>query len=173
MNFTVRAMSSFCIFAGVGLLITLSGCSGNPSTAKVTGKVTYDGGPVTSGSVTFAPVSGTEGKPATGVVQSDGSYALSTYAEGDGAVVGSHRVTYVAGGGDSVEEEPAPEGDDAGEHDEDEPATAVPFSGLVPKQTQVTVEAGGSEINIELVAGGGSTESQEDESSSGSGEHAE
>jgi hypothetical protein len=57
--------------------------------APVTGKVLYNGKPLEFGSVTFQPPSG---QAARGKIQSDGSFSLSTYRPGDGAVVGSHKV---------------------------------------------------------------------------------
>ena len=157
MNSMVRLASLFCLFACVGLLITSSGCSSNPATATVTGKVTANGEPVTSGSLTFSPIGGEEGsKPAIGVVKSDGSYTLSTYAPDDGAVVGSHRVNYISGSNEDVEEgegyeEEETPAESEGEHDEADVVEGDPYAGLMPKETQVTVEAGGSTINIELV----------------------
>jgi hypothetical protein len=77
----------------VALLLTHGGCgaTGELETAKVRGAVTLDGQPLAGGaSVLFEPE--TTGKMATGVVQSDGSFELTTYAAGDGAVVGKHRV---------------------------------------------------------------------------------
>lgn len=65
--------------------------------AKVTGVVTLDGKPFVWGSVSFAPVttssSENAGKPAFGMLDSEGRFELSTYSERDGAVVGQHRVT--------------------------------------------------------------------------------
>lgn len=155
MKSTVRLASLFFLLASVGLLVTLSGCSaGTPGTGAVTGKVTTaDGQTVTSGSLTFAPATGTEGKPATGVVQADGSYTLTTYEKDDGAVIGRHNVTYSPGSGGPDEEEEGEEpSEDSGEHDEEEVAPEVPFSGLMPKESEVEVKAGPNEINIELVA---------------------
>ena len=47
----------------------------------------------------FAPIAKSgdinSGKPAFGRLQSDGSYSLSTYRDGDGAVVGEHWVTLI------------------------------------------------------------------------------
>jgi hypothetical protein len=152
MNCMVRIAFSLFVLAGFGLLLTLPGCSGGtPATGKVSGTVTHDGQPVTSGSLTFAPTGGTVGKPASGIVKSDGSFTLTTYAPDDGAVVGRHKVVYLPGSAESgQEQEPAlPE---PGEHDEEEAAPEVPFSGLVPKEAEVEVKAGNNEINIELVA---------------------
>jgi hypothetical protein len=142
-------MFSFSLLVGAGFLVAVLGCSqGSHPTAKVAGKVTHDGQPVTSGSLTFAPAAGTVGKPAAGVVKPDGSYTLSTYAPEDGAAVGRHKVMYTPGGGDSGQQQVPVE---PGKHDE-RPAAPVPFSGLVPKEPEVEVKAGSNEINIELVA---------------------
>ena len=76
---TGRRVFSFFSLVSVGLLVTLPGCTGGGSpTGKFAGKVTADGKPVTSGSLTFAPASGTIGKPANGAVKPDGSYTLTT-----------------------------------------------------------------------------------------------
>ena len=66
------------------------GCNSNPETAPVEGKVLLDGKPLKFGSVMFQNAKG--GQPATGEIQPDGSFTLSTYAPEDGAVVGEHRV---------------------------------------------------------------------------------
>jgi hypothetical protein len=61
------------------------------SLVPVKGKVTYKGRPLTNGIVRFAPEG--FGRPATGRLQSDGSFALGTNKEGDGVVAGAHLVT--------------------------------------------------------------------------------
>jgi len=149
MNCTIRPMFSFSLLVSAGFLVALLGCSGGSHpTAKVGGKVTHDGQPVTSGSLTFAPVAGTVGKPAAGVVKGDGTYTLATYAPEDGAAVGRHKVIYSPAAADSSQQQVPVE---PGKHDE-KPAAPVPFSGLVPKEPEVEVKAGSNEINIELVA---------------------
>ena len=103
MNCTIRLKYSLLLVAGIGLLVSMSGCSKEtPPMARVSGKVMYGKQPVTSGGLRFAPTSGTVGKPASAVIKSDGSYELTTYASGDGAVVGRHKVLYTAGGASSV-----------------------------------------------------------------------
>lgn len=74
--------------------LLLSGCGGNPKTAPVRGRVTLGGKPIGPGDILFAPdaAQGTRGKPAVGRFEADGLYTLSTYREGDGAVVGRHHV---------------------------------------------------------------------------------
>ena len=61
------------------------------SLVPVKGKVTYKGRPLTNGVIRFAPDG--YGRPATGRLQSDGSYTLGTNKEGDGVVAGAHLVT--------------------------------------------------------------------------------
>jgi hypothetical protein len=58
---------------------------------SVKGKVTYKGQPLTQGIIRFDPKNG-YGRMATGKLQSDGSFVLSTLKEGDGVVAGAHKV---------------------------------------------------------------------------------
>ena len=83
-------------------VVCVAGCGGSDlkelEVAYVEGKVTLDGTALDSGRIFFYPTSddtrsGVIGKPAQGIVASDGSYELTTYHSGDGAVVGTHRVT--------------------------------------------------------------------------------
>ena len=68
------------------------GC-GRPSyqleTAPVSGKVTLDGQPLPSG---YVVVPTPKGRMASGKIQPDGTFILTTYNEGDGAQVGTHPV---------------------------------------------------------------------------------
>jgi hypothetical protein len=77
------------------VVILATGCSdaGKSRVAIVRGKVTYKGKAVPHGTLTFIPDSG---PPATGEIQPDGAYSLTTYAPGDGAVIGHHKVLIVA-----------------------------------------------------------------------------
>lgn len=84
----------------VRLLVCVTACcfclgcgSGLPETAPVTGKVTINGQAVQSGKITFYPA---EGRPAMGEIGSDGTFRLTTFADGDGAVLGKHKVTIKA-----------------------------------------------------------------------------
>jgi hypothetical protein len=80
------------------LSLAAAGCGGASEmrTAKVTGKVLCNGEPVPNVRVYFAPV-GTKGKldagrQGIGNAQADGTFMVSTYGDGDGAVVGMHNV---------------------------------------------------------------------------------
>jgi hypothetical protein len=71
----------------VGLL-ALTGCGGE-KLGQVTGTVTVAGRPVAGGTIQFVPATG---KAAVGSINPDGSYTLTTYRTGDGALVGPHKV---------------------------------------------------------------------------------
>jgi hypothetical protein len=74
------------------LAVAASGCtrSDNPKTYPVNGKVTYRGQPVTSGMVLLTPVE--SGHAATGNLDKDGSFSLTTFQKDDGAVPGRYQV---------------------------------------------------------------------------------
>lgn len=73
------------------LCLLVSGCGGGNGleTAPATGQVTLNGQPLPYGAVSFRPKAGS---PATGEIQADGSFTLTTYRNGDGAIVGAHEV---------------------------------------------------------------------------------
>lgn len=76
------------------LLAFFLGCSNQPPTYPVVGRVTFsDGEPVNSGTVEF--LSAEHDLNARGKIKSDGSYVLSTFRPNDGAVAGRHRIIVV------------------------------------------------------------------------------
>src|SRR5262245_62996482 len=92
------------------LLLLLPGCGeklppGAKPTKKATVSVKYKGAPVEGAVVTFADQSD---KPANanGITNAQGKAVMKTYVEGDGAVVGTHKVYIsksVAEGGQTVD----------------------------------------------------------------------
>jgi hypothetical protein len=67
------------------------GCSKSGlETAKVRGTVKFNGGPVKKGTVMFVPEAGRAGH---GVIQQDGTFYVTTYHDGDGAVVGENKIS--------------------------------------------------------------------------------
>jgi hypothetical protein len=98
-----RSRSARLTAAGLSFALSLvvAGCGANadmPKLGKVHGKVTYKGQPVASGHIEFVPMSGKggeTGQSATGEISSDGSYEMTTFNTGDGAIVGQHVVTVV------------------------------------------------------------------------------
>jgi len=62
----------------------------------VRGQVFYHGRPLGSGTVTFVPAE--PGPPASGEIQPDGQFSLSTFRPGDGALPGRYAVMVIAVG---------------------------------------------------------------------------
>src|SRR4051794_35085019 len=137
----------------------LAGCGGDPSKPKlgrVSGTVTYKGKPVTKGIVTFIPISGPgskTGQSAMGEIGKDGSYVLTTFENGDGAVLGEHIVLV-----QSREDDPALEGHDMPIPDAQGRVKIKPSKNLVPAKyataeespLRQTVVAGRNAFPIEL-----------------------
>ncbi len=73
------------------------GChrGGLPGTIPVRGKVIYGGKPLAEGEVLYNPVDAS-GRRARGVIQSDGTFRLTTIENGDGALPGEYRIAVVA-----------------------------------------------------------------------------
>ena len=74
------------------MLLALAGCGAlsapqGATTVPVKGKVTHNGKPLTKGVINFQPEGA--GKDATGEIQPDGTFVLTTYKKDDGAVVGT------------------------------------------------------------------------------------
>ena len=84
-------------FVGLFAAFGLAGCGGGgggvarPKTVKVTGKVVYKGQPVAGASVAF--LGDGSSTPALGRTDAEGRFELTTFDAGDGAVVGTHKVT--------------------------------------------------------------------------------
>lgn len=76
------------------LLATIAGACGSNRlpTAPVSGKVQFQQQPLRFGIVLFVP---NVGPMARGTIDKDGSFRLSTYHPGDGAVVGKHRIQII------------------------------------------------------------------------------
>ena len=129
------------------LAAAVLGCGvGGASKGKVKGKVVANGQPVTAGSITFMPAEPKDGDlPASGTVQSDGTFVITTDKAGDGAALGKHQVSFTP---PQVE---APEWDGYGTQP---PTPPTPFAGMVVKEAQVEVKSGENDLTIELVPGG-------------------
>ena len=103
--FEMRAIWAYRCGISLGALLGLAlilGCGPSyPKTIKVSGRVTYQGKPLTNGKITFGPVDQEEARPAWGALGEDGSFSLSTWRANDGARPGDYRVvvqSYVAPG---------------------------------------------------------------------------
>ncbi len=72
----------------------LSGCGDGSPYAPVSGQLSYHGKPVEGASVMLRPVG--EGRPAWAKTDSEGRFDLQTAKAGDGALIGSHKVSITA-----------------------------------------------------------------------------
>ncbi|MBI1247557.1 hypothetical protein GC197_06880 [bacterium] len=130
-------------------LLVLTGCDQDQkfNVAPVVGTVQFNGKPVTGGTLCFRPEGAADqyesGKPAMANIAEDGTFSLSTYGNGDGAVIGHHQVQYMA---PQINVRP-PEGAQPGQW---KPPVSE-FQGLVPKVTEVDVTEGKNELTIDLV----------------------
>ena len=86
----IESLQAGCVVPAICCLV-LVGCGPDrPEMATVTGKVTYRGAPVPEGQIMFYPENG---RMASGAIAADGTYELTTYDSGDGALLGRHVVT--------------------------------------------------------------------------------
>ena len=148
-----------------------SGCSsdeGELDTIPISGTITCNGEALEAGvSVQFVPTpdessaSAILGKLASGVVQADGSFTLSTYGDGDGAVVGRHRIIILPAASDDLpDEDPDPDDAVPGEEEEDNEDNedeGIPLPCPTPGDLFVEITAGTSVVNIEMADGGSVT----------------
>lgn len=94
--------SKFSLLMVITFAVCCTGCgSGAPKTVAVTGTVKFDGKPLPDGTITFMSMGekGEFGRPATGVLNKEGKYKLSTFAPGDGALPGKYQVVVVSNSG--------------------------------------------------------------------------
>lgn len=116
------------------------GSKGEFDTVPLTGTVTYNGEPVTEGTIDFIPsASATQemvGKPAAATVQSDGTFTAGTYGTSDGVVPGVKQIRYSA---------PLPA-------DTPEAAKQPPskYLGMEIAPTEIEVGSSGGEFTFEL-----------------------
>jgi len=80
------------------LCVILEGCGKHEgfTTTPVQGTVTCNGTPLTGGTIVFSPIvtkSANPGQPAASAIGPDGTFNLTTYQDGDGAIVGTHSVS--------------------------------------------------------------------------------
>ena len=70
-----------------------TGCGSGSDLTEASGIVSYQGRPVPSGNITFYPK---HGRPASGNIESDGTFVLSSYRSGDGLPIGKYKVCVTA-----------------------------------------------------------------------------
>jgi hypothetical protein len=85
-----RSSTAWCLLLAAGMSLVVSGCwSKRPKLVPVSGVVTVDGKPLTSGFVRVLPESG---RPSGGTVGSDGHFTLGCLTDDDGCMMGTHKV---------------------------------------------------------------------------------
>lgn len=77
-----------CFFLLIGCLSV--GCGGPPA-GELTGRVTFEGTPLTSGTITLVPVAA-DGEYAHAEIQEDGTYVATTDKSGTRIPLGQYRV---------------------------------------------------------------------------------
>ena len=87
-------LTSRKLVAGCLAAACLVGCGGGDRPVyRAGGQVTFaDGTPVSAGRVNFRPVDDPKPVVARGEIQPDGTFRLTTFKTGDGALPGRHRV---------------------------------------------------------------------------------
>ncbi|MCC9608544.1 hypothetical protein LOC68_09740 [Blastopirellula sp. JC732] len=114
------------------------GCNQNGAAlAPTSGTVTADGKPVNGGTITFIPA--VEGKPSSGAIQSDGTFKMTTYKDGDGVVIGSGTISF------SPPPVTIPEDLKPGQS-----LPTAPYSGYKPAAPNVTIVSGSNTLTVEL-----------------------
>ena len=80
------------LLVATAIAMVLPGCRppGSAPTVPAAGRVTYQGKPLANIDVVFTP---TQGRRGSGTTDGQGRFQISTFARGDGAIPGSHRVT--------------------------------------------------------------------------------
>lgn len=86
----VRTLSAILALA----VLTATGCGGGNGLEMypVRGEVTYKGKPLERGIVDYLPTAPDAGRPASGSIQPDGTFVLTTHARDDGAVKGTYSI---------------------------------------------------------------------------------
>ena len=157
----MKYLAWLLLFVGV-LGCGIFGCGkGYPETVEVFGHVTYDGKPISivkncECEINFWPESG---RPARGEFAPDGSYRLTSFESGDGAVPGEYRVTIKAvkvhfPGGSAPPTEGAAAAADPVAAGRPWLERLIPqrYEGIETSGLTATVEPGKNEINFDLPA---------------------
>jgi hypothetical protein len=80
-------------FACLSLAATLVGCGQKgPVLVPVRGEVTFKGAPLKEGTVVYLPAESGDARQASGRIQPDGTFVLTTFKNGDGVVPGQYNI---------------------------------------------------------------------------------
>lgn len=88
-------VAAFCINL-LSTCIASIGCGqSDPANIPVSGRVTCENVPLSSGMIIFLPVSAVEGRSGRAFIQPDGTYEATTINKGHGLMAGDYRVSVV------------------------------------------------------------------------------
>jgi hypothetical protein len=136
----MHSMRSGAILLPALFLFFSWGCGAEQSVesvlVKVKGKATYKGAPLTKGVIEFSPRD--VGRVATGDIQPDGTFELTTFKKADGVAPGRHRVA-VSGTGSTP----------AGVANAKKAKELVPIKYTQPETSKIVTEV--SKDNTEVV----------------------
>ena len=85
------------LLATLCMAVTIGCGTDRPDTVKASGTVTFDGGkPPAGGMIFFAPITVAEGfprRPGRATFDTDGTFTVTSFSDGDGLVPGTYRVS--------------------------------------------------------------------------------
>jgi len=87
----IHAFMAFAVFTPVGCNL-----GGPPDMVAIRGKVFYDGKPMKEGTVIYTPREPGQGRQASGGIQPDGTFVLTTFKKGDGVKKGQYNISIYA-----------------------------------------------------------------------------
>lgn len=94
MRQTVTLLRWLPFFSLLGFLALLAGCGQDrPECVPAAGQVFIDGQPLSAGQIRVIP---TDARAATGKIDQEGRFTLTTFEQGDGCVPGTHAVEITA-----------------------------------------------------------------------------
>lgn len=124
------------------LVFLISGCGSKfPETASVKGTVSYGGKPVGNGTILFTPEG--KGNAATGEIQADGTFQLTTFQRNDGAVVGAYKVSMFIN-------PPGVPGNPGQEFAGGKPPIPVKYNSPTTSDLKVTINSGENKLDLKL-----------------------
>ena len=155
----ILTIPTIVAFLGCGDSSEDKGSGKHPKTYAVSGTVLLDGQPVADASVSFrSATADTIG--ATGRTADDGSFTLTTFVSGDGAIAGHHKVTVLKV--DQTPDDPSYSDVDSPNYGKEIPPGALgkttyvvakQFTSFDTSGIQVTVEADGdNDVLLEVSA---------------------
>ena len=94
MKQTARLVRFLPVLSALGFLALLAGCGGGrPECVPAAGQVLIDGQPLAAGQIRVIP---TDARAASGKIDQEGRFTLTTFETGDGCVPGTHAVEITA-----------------------------------------------------------------------------